>query len=151
MKVLVLHGPSLNLLGTREPEHYGTATLADVDASLAALAKELGATVDCRQTNREGELVDWIHLCRGGAFDGLVLTAAGYTHTSIAIRDAIVAVGVPTVEVHLSHVAAREPFRQTSMTAAVCIGVVEGFGADSYTLGLRALIGYLRKPGRAAR
>jgi 3-dehydroquinate dehydratase-2 len=147
MKVLVLHGPSLNLLGTREPEHYGTLTLAEIDAQLAALAKELGATVDCRQTNREGELVEWIHACetgKDGAFDGLVINAAGYTHTSIAIRDAIHAVGVPAVEVHLSHVAAREEFRRLSMLAPVCIGVVEGFGPASYTLGLRALIGYLR-------
>lgn len=144
MKVLVLHGPSLNLLGSREPELYGTATLAEIDARLAALAAELGAAVDCRQTNREGELVDWIHECKD-RFDGLVINAAGYTHTSIAIRDAIAAVAKPAVEVHLSHVAAREAFRHTSMVAPACIGVVSGFGPGSYTLGLRALIEYLSR------
>ena len=151
MRALVLHGPSLNLLGTREPEHYGTTTLAQIDARLHALAGELGATVDCRQTNREGELVDWIHECARGRFDGLVINAAGYTHTSIAIRDAIVATSVPAVEVHLSHVAAREDFRRLSMVAPACVGVIEGFGAGSYTLGLRALIEYLRDPGRSQR
>lgn len=144
MKVLVLHGPSLNLLGSREPELYGTATLAEVNARLEVLADELGAEVDCRQTNREGELVDWIHECKD-RFDGLVINAAGYTHTSIAIRDAIAAVGKPAVEVHLSHIAAREAFRHTSMVAPACIGVISGFGPASYTLGLRALIEYLSR------
>jgi 3-dehydroquinate dehydratase-2 len=145
-RVLVLHGPSLNLLGSREPDVYGHETLADVDRALAELGSELGADVVCRQTNREGELIEWIHEARTG-FDGVLINPAGYTHTSIAIRDAIAAVGLPTIEVHLTNLHAREAFRRRSMTAGVCIGTISGFGPRSYTLGLRALMDYLRATG----
>jgi len=143
LKVLVLHGPSLNLLGTREPEVYGSTTLAEVDGSLGELAAELGAAVTCRQSNHEGQLIDWIHEARG-AFDGIVLNPGGYTHTSVALGDGIAAVAVPCVEVHLSHIHGREPFRRVSMTLPACVGSVTGFGPRSYALGLRALIDYLR-------
>lgn len=147
MRVLVLHGPNLNLLGTREPEVYGHTTLAEIDAGLEALAQELGATVDCRQSNHEGQLVDWIHEAAAqGGFEGVLINPGAYTHTSIALRDAIAGVGVPTVEIHLSNIHAREPFRRHSHLSPVCVGVVGGFGPGSYSLGLRALIDYLRSP-----
>jgi 3-dehydroquinate dehydratase-2 len=145
MRVLVLHGPNLNLLGTREPEIYGTTTLAEIDARLAALAKELSAEIRIHQSNHEGQLVDHVHDAARWA-QGILLNAAAYTHTSVALRDAIKAVGVPTVEVHLSNPLAREEFRHVSLVGPVCVGTVSGFGADSYLLGLRALLGYLRRP-----
>ena len=144
MRVLVLHGPNLNLLGTREPEIYGKTTLAEIDAQLATLAKELSAEVRCHQSSSEGALVDHLHDA-GGWASGVLLNAAAYTHTSIALHDAIKAVGLPTVEVHLSNPLAREEFRHVSRIAPVCVGTVSGFGAASYTLGLRALLGYLRR------
>lgn len=145
MRILVLHGPSLNLLGTREPDIYGKTTLPEIDGKIAALARELTADVRCHQSNHEGQLVDHIHdAARWGS--GILLNAAAYTHTSIAIRDAIKAVSLPTVEVHLSNPMAREDFRHASLIAPVCVGLVSGFGADSYMLGLRALLGYLRRP-----
>jgi 3-dehydroquinate dehydratase-2 len=143
MRVLVLHGPNLNLLGTREPEIYGKATLAEIDARLGALAKELGVEIRCQQSNEEGVLINHLHDAVRWA-SGVVLNAGGYTHTSVSLRDAIKAVGLPTVEVHLSNPAAREPFRHVSMIGPVCIGTVCGFGPASYMLGLRALLGYLR-------
>lgn len=146
-RILVLNGPNLNLLGQREPEIYGTADLATIEAKLQNIGFDLGATIDSRQTNHEGELVEWLHEARA-EFDGVLINAAALTHTSIALRDAIAASDVPCVEVHLSNVHAREPFRHTSMIAAVCVGVVEGFGANSYALGLRGLIDYLRTPDR---
>lgn len=149
MRVLVLHGPNLNLLGTREPEVYGRTTLAEIDDALAALAKDLGATVECHQTNHEGRLIDWIHGAVGdgeGGFDGILINPGAYTHTSVALRDAVRGVGVPTVEVHLTNIHAREPFRRHSYLSPVCVGTVAGFGPDSYSLGLRALIDYLRAP-----
>ena len=144
MRVLVLHGPSLNLLGTREPEIYGKTTLPEIDARLAALAKELAVEIRTHQSNHEGQLVDHVHDAARWAA-GIVINAAAYTHTSIALHDAIKAVSLPTVEVHLSNPMAREEFRHVSRLASVCIGSVSGFGADSYSLGLRALLGYLRR------
>lgn len=141
-RVLVLNGPNLNLLGTREPDVYGSTTLQDVEQALHTLAKQLGAAVECRQSNQEGELIDWLHDARG-SFDGVIMNPGGLTHTSVSLRDGIAACGLPTVEVHISNTAAREPFRHESLTAAVCIGSVIGFGKNSYTLGLRALIDYL--------
>jgi 3-dehydroquinate dehydratase-2 len=149
-RILVLHGPNLNLLGTREPAVYGGTTLAEIDAELEALATALGATVECRQSNHEGILVDWMHEARG-RFDGVVLNPAAYTHTSVALRDAIAAVALPCVEVHLTNVAAREAFRSVSLIAPVCVGTVAGFGARSYLLGFRALFDYLTAPERAGR
>src|SRR5215475_14409489 len=139
MKILFLNGPNLNLLGQREPEVYGKATLADIEAKVRERAAKLGAEIDFRQSNLEGELVAWIQQAKG-KFDVIVLNAAAYTHTSIALRDAIAATGVPTLEIHLSNVHAREEFRHKSLIAPVCKGVISGFGAFSYILGLEASI-----------
>ena len=139
MKVLFLNGPNLNLLGTREPDVYGRTTLADIEASVRQRATELKVEVDFRQTNLEGELVGWIQEAKG-KFDVIVINAAAYTHTSIALRDAISAVGVPTIEIHLSNVHAREEFRHKSLIAPVCRGQICGFGAKSYVLGLEAAV-----------
>ncbi len=144
MEILILHGPNLNLLGKREPGIYGTTTLEQINQILEADAKILDATVTCGQSNHEGELIDRIHSCPG-RFDGIVINAGAYTHTSIAIRDAIAAVNVPTVEVHLSNLHKREEFRHRSLIAAVCIGQICGFGIESYRLGLQALVTYLKK------
>lgn len=145
MRVLVLHGPSLNLLGTREPAIYGTTTLAEIDVRLATLARELSLDIRCQQSNHEGVLVDHLHEAKRWGGSGVLINAAAYTHTSVALRDAISAVALPTVEVHLSNPLAREPFRHVSLLAPVCVGTIAGFGADSYTLGLRALAGHLRR------
>jgi 3-dehydroquinate dehydratase-2 len=145
-RVLVLNGPNLNLLGTREPDVYGATTLDDIERALADLAKDLGATIECRQSNQEGQLIDWLHDARG-TFDGVVINPGGLTHTSVSLRDGIAAAGLPTVEVHISNTPARESFRHQSVTAAVCIGSVIGFGKNSYALGLRALIDYLNAAG----
>lgn len=139
MKILFLNGPNLNLLGTREPEVYGRTTLADIEAQVRQRAQSLKVEVDFRQTNLEGELVNWIQQAKGH-FAAIVLNAAAYTHTSVALRDAISAVGVPTIEIHLSNIHAREEFRHKSLIAPVCRGQICGFGANSYVLGLEAAV-----------
>ena len=139
MKILFLNGPNLNLLGQREPDVYGKATLADIEKAIRKQAAQLKAEVDFKQSNQEGELVAWIQQAKG-RFDVIVLNAAAYTHTSIALRDAISAVGVPTIEVHLSNIHSREEFRHRSLIAPVCCGQITGFGANSYILALEAAI-----------
>lgn len=148
VRVLCLSGPNLQLLGTREPEIYGRDTLDDVHARLAARGEELATEVIARQSNHEGQLCDWIGEARG-AFDGMLLNAAAYTHTSLALFDAIKAVGLPCVEVHISNPEAREAYRHTSMIAPACIAKVSGFGTDSYVLALEGLVRWLAK--RSAR
>ena len=144
MNVEVIHGPNLNLLGRREPQVYGRATLAEIDAELQRLGGELGARVRSFQSNHEGALVDRIQQAAAEA-DGYVVNAAAYTHTSIALADALAGVARPYVEVHLSNVFARERFRHRSYLAAGAVGVVSGFGVDSYRLGLRALVEHLKR------
>jgi len=139
MKILFLNGPNLNLLGRREREVYGRTTLAEIEAEVRKRAANLGSKIEFRQSNLEGELVSWIQEARG-KFDVIVLNAAAYTHTSIALRDAIAAVGIPTIEVHLSNVHARERFRQKSLIAPVCVGQITGFGTNSYILALEAAV-----------
>jgi len=139
MKILFLNGPNLNLLGQREPQVYGKTTLADIEAMVRKQATARGATVDFRQTNLEGELVSWVQGAKG-TFEVIVLNAAAYTHTSIALRDAIAATGVPAIEIHLSNIHAREEFRHKSLIAGVCKGQIAGFGANSYVLGLEAAV-----------
>lgn len=144
MRIAAVHGPNLNLLGQREPEVYGRHTLDDVNAALAAAAAELGAEVEWHQSNHEGSLVDFVQQA-AGRVDGFVVNAGAYTHTSIALRDALAGVARPYVEVHISNVFARERFRHRSYLAGNAVGVVSGFGLHSYTLGLRALVGHLRE------
>lgn len=147
MNVLLIHGPNLNLLGTREPETYGTMTLAEVDERIAWEAELLGIRVRAVQHNSEGAIVDELHAARDTA-DGVLINPGAFAHYSYAIRDAIAAIGIPTVEVHLTNTAAREPFRARSVVAAVCRGSIAGFGAESYLLGLRALASMRGKPGQ---
>jgi 3-dehydroquinate dehydratase II len=152
-RILCLSGPNLQLLGTREPEVYGRETLAEIHARLQARGRTLGVDVEGRQTNHEGTLVDWIGAAAAESFAGLVLNPGAYTHTSIAIYDALRAAGLPCVEVHLSNPDAREVFRRRSRVAPACVGRVAGFGADSYELGLEALMRWMarRSPNNATR
>jgi len=141
-RIFVIHGPNLNLLGVREPGVYGATTLAEIDAELVARGARAGAAVETWQSNVEGEIVGRIQAARGAA-DAIVINPAGYTHTSVAIRDALEAVAIPAVEVHLSNLHRREPFRRESLTAAACVGQISGFGAASYYLGLEAALAHL--------
>jgi 3-dehydroquinate dehydratase II len=138
MRVLVLHGPNLDLLGEREPEIYGRQTLAELDEAIGACAKDLGVDVRCEQHNAEGAIIDALHAARK-QYSGVIINPGAYAHYSYAIRDAIAAIGIPTIEVHLSNIAAREGFRRASVTAGACRGVVSGLGAAGYLLALRAL------------
>ena len=137
--IYVLNGPNLNLLGTREPQIYGHATLADVEKVSAATAKQFGFTADCRQSNREGELIDFIHEARAKAAAGIIINAGGYSHTSIALHDALVAAQLPAVEVHISNIHAREEFRHHSYTARAAFASICGFGIDGYRLAIEGL------------
>ena len=144
MKILVLHGPNLNLLGTREPAIYGKLSLNEINSAMTAFAAELGIDLTIFQSNSEGALIDRIHSAIG-AFDGIVINPAAYTHTSVAIRDALSAAALPTVEVHLSNIHSREEFRSRSFIAPVAVGQISGFGLDSYLLGLRAIFNHITK------
>jgi 3-dehydroquinate dehydratase-2 len=138
-KILVLNGPNLNLLGQRQPEIYGTLTLGEINKKIGALAKELGVEVEIRQSNSEGELVGWIQEAPK-QFGAIVINPAAYTHSSVALRDAITAAGIPTIEVHISNIYKREEFRQHSYVAGAALGQITGFGVQSYLLGLRAAV-----------
>ena len=141
-KILVLHGPNLNLLGKRQPEIYGRLTLEQINRRILALARELGVEVEIRQSNSEGELVDWIQQAPK-KFAALVINAAAYTHSSVALRDALTAAGIPAIEVHLSNIYKREEFRKRSLIAEAVVGQITGFGVSSYLLGLRAAVEYV--------
>ena len=142
MKIAVIHGPNLNLLGVREPDIYGRVTLEEIDGRIRALARELDLEVEIVQDNSEGALIDAIQRA-GAEADGIIINPAGYTHTSVALADALRAVSPPAIEVHLSNILAREPWRHESITATACVGVISGLGADSYVLALRGLCAML--------
>ena len=144
INILILHGPNLNLLGLREPEIYGSATLDMINRSLEVEGERLQVCIDCLQSNHEGVLVDAIHNARQ-KYQGIIINAGAYTHTSVAIRDALAGVEIPTVEVHLSNIYTREEFRHHSYIAPVAIGQISGFGSDSYHLGLQALVNHLKQ------
>ena len=144
MKILLINGANLNLLGTREIEKYGCKTLKEIENSLINFAESLNVELETFQSNIEGEIVDKIQQAKG-VFDGILLNAGGYTHTSVVIRDAISAVEIPTVEIHMTNIQAREDFRQKSLLSAVCIGMISGFGEKSYNLALKAIVDYLNQ------
>ena len=148
MKILVLHGPNLNLLGTREPGVYGKVTLAEVDRMIREHARRRGGSVQCRQSNLEGQLVDWLQAAQREGFDGVVFNPGAFTHYSIALRDAVAAIKLPVVEVHLSNVHGREEFRRHSVIAAVARGQIAGIRPQSYLLGFDALTAPARRPPR---
>ena len=141
MKILLINGANLNMLGQREPEKYGTTTLKDIENSVISRARELGAEVDAWQSNHEGDIVDKIQAAKG-SYDGILINAGGYTHTSVAIRDAIAATAIPTVEIHMTNIHAREEFRHTSLLSGVCVAQVVGFKELSYILALEGLVNY---------
>jgi 3-dehydroquinate dehydratase-2 len=143
MKILILHGPNLNLLGAREPNVYGSLTLDEINTRLMELGGSLGVEVTCRQSNHEGILIDILQESRNWA-EGVIFNPGGYTHTSIALRDTVAAIGIPVVEVHISNISAREEFRHKSLISPVCRGKITGFGWQSYGLGLRAVVDLLR-------
>lgn len=143
MKILLINGANLNMLGTREPEKYGSTTLADIEKSVIKRGQELGAAVDVYQSNHEGNIVDTIQKARG-VYDGILINAGGYTHTSVVIRDALAAVQIPTVEIHMTNIHARETFRHTSLISDVCIAQVAGFKAVGYILALEGLVDFLK-------
>ena len=143
MKILLINGANLNMLGTREPEKYGSTTLKDIESMVAQIGNELGVQVDAWQSNHEGEIVDKIQSAKG-VYDGILINAGGYTHTSVVIRDAIASVQIPTVEIHMTNIHAREEFRHTSLLSGVCIAQVVGFKELSYTLALEGLVNYLK-------
>ena len=146
MRIAVLNGPNLNLLGHREPELYGSTTLAQVEEHLAGVARELSVSIECAQQNSEGALVDMVHAFRG-RIDGAVINAGAYSHTSLALRDALAGVSVPFVEVHITNIHAREPERRHSMLASAAVGVIVGLGTQGYELALRGLVSTLRARG----
>lgn len=148
MRILILHGPNLHALGTREPEIYGRVTLADIDAQLVALGRELGCEVESLQSDHEGALIDALYRARGRVH-GVVLNPGGLTHTSVALRDAVKGAALPTVEVHVSNPHSREPFRHQSHVSGAALAVVQGFGADSYSLALRGLVARLNHGAQA--
>lgn len=143
MKVIVIHGPNLNLLGTREPEVYGTESLADIESELVKLSRDLNVDLECFQSNHEGEIIDCIHSAEKSGFKGIVINPGGLTHTSVSLRDAISSIPLPVVEVHLSNPMAREEFRHHSYVTPVAVGQICGFGAEGYSLALRGLISVL--------
>ena len=143
MKFLLINGANLNLLGTREPEKYGNISLADIENSVISRGKELGVDVDVWQSNHEGKIVDKLQASKG-IYDGILINAGGYTHTSVVIRDAIAAINIPTVEIHMTNIHAREEFRHTSLISGVCIAQVVGFKEQSYILALEGLVNYLK-------
>ncbi len=144
LNILILNGPNLNLLGTRQPEVYGTTTLADIEAMCHTKAAELGVTVDCRQSNHEGKLIDWIHAARG-TFDGIIINAGAYTHTSIAIMDAVSSVEIPTLELHLSDIHAREDFRRVSYIGKVAFDAIMGHGSAGYSMAVERMVKKLKE------
>ena len=144
MKILLINGANLNMLGEREPEKYGHTTLKDIEENVISKGKELGAEVEVWQSNHEGDIVDKIQAMKKEGFDGLLINAGGYTHTSVVIRDAIASIGLPAVEIHMTNIHAREEFRHTSLISGVCIGQVVGFKELSYTLALEGLVNYLK-------